>query len=215
MLCGQRNRPHHKPATALKKNAQSKRPKLTPEQKEVIYALSLPEQFRIVHIDSESGYAVYQHLLVDDQAPDYGQILAVAKAYARETDCWINPEMDQNVTKEAREKIYPGIKDRANPDLTTDKYGYIDVKSPHNKSNLVRNANTACAQWAIAVITDLGLRKEEISLEEINKFTERVFSPQNKNHLEEHNYTKSEVHWFIKGTLIKCNRSKRTDSFPT
>ncbi len=189
--------------------AKATHPKLTPAQKEAIYALALSAQFSILYIHPDSGFSVYQHLLVDTQAPDYWQIFEVAKAYAAETDCWINPETDQNVTKEVREKLYPGIEDRANPDLTTTKYGYIDVKSPHNKSNLVRNANMACAQWAIAVITDLGLRKEEISLEEINKFTERVFSPQNKNHLEEHNYTKSEVHWFIKGILIKCNRSKK------
>ena len=46
-----------------------------------------------MHIDTESGFAVYQHLLVDDRAPDYWQILAVAKAYAAETNCRINPEI--------------------------------------------------------------------------------------------------------------------------
>lgn len=97
--------------------AKSTRPKLTPAQKEAIYALSLS----------------------------------------------------------ARQKLYPGIKDNANPDLTTAKYGYIDVKSPHNKSNIVSNANSACTQGAIAVLTDLSLEKEEISIEELNKFSERVF----------------------------------------
>ena len=208
MLCGQWNRPHHKPATALKKNAQSKRPKLTPEQKEAIYALSLSEQFSIVHIDSESGYVVYQHLLVDNHAPDYWQILAVAKAYAAETDCWINPEMDQNTTKEAREKLYPGIEDNANPDLTTDKYGYIDVKSPHNKSNIVSNANHACRQGAIAVLTDFKL-KEELKHKMILQLTAKIFSEQNKSLLGELNYLKDEIHWFVKGRLLKYNRSKK------
>ena len=188
--------------------AKSTHPKLTPAQKEAIYALSLPEQFRIVHIDTESGFVVYQHQLVDETERDYRQVLAVAKAYAKETDCWINPiVMPQAVA--ARQKLYPGIEDNANPDLTTGKYGYIDVKSPRNKSNIVSNANSACFQGAIAVITDLGLDKEEISPEELNKFTERVFSKHNKNHLGNHNYTKPQVHWFIKGCLIKCNRPEK------
>lgn len=36
-----------------------RRSKLTPAQKEAIYALPLSEQFFIVHIDGESGYVVY------------------------------------------------------------------------------------------------------------------------------------------------------------
>ena len=211
MLCGQRNRPRHKPATALKKNAQSKRPKLTPEQKEAIYALSLPEQFRIVHIDTESGFVVYQHLLVDDQAPDYWQILAVAKAYAAETNCWINPEiMPQAVA--ARRKIYPDVKDKANPDLTTDKYGYIDVKSPHNKRNIVRNANLACSQGAIAVLTDL-MMNEELKHKMILQLTAKIFSELNRNRQGEPNYTQDQIHWFVKGKLLKYNRPEKHELF--
>ena len=188
--------------------AKSTRPRLTPAQKEAIYALSLPEQFRIVHIDTESGFVVYQHQLVDDQAPDYGQILAVAKAYAAETDCWINPEVNASAI-EARAKIYPNIEDNANPDLTTAKYGYIDVKSPHRKNNIVINANKACAQRAIAVLTDLELDKESLTIEEVQKFTDRIYSDHNRNHCGDSNYTQDEVHWFIKGILIKCNRPEK------
>ena len=207
MLCGQRNRPHHKPATALKKNAQSKRPKLTPEQKEANYALSLPEQFSIVHIDSESGYVVYQHLLVDDHAPDYWQILAVAKAYARETDCWINPEVNAGAVA-ARRKIYPGIEANANPDLTTDKYGYIDVKSPFSKSNIISNANDACKQGAIAMITDLCLN-EELSIYKAKSITFDIFFGRNIDKDGNPNYTQDAVHWFINGTLYKLNRPEK------
>ena len=184
------------------------RPKLTPAQKEAIYALSLPEQFRIVHIDTESGFVVYQHQLVDDRAPDYWQILAVAKAYARETDCWINPEMDQNAYEIGRRKLDPGITDKANPDLKTNKYGYIDVKSPHNKRNIVRNANLACTQGAIAVLTDL-MMDEELKHKMILQLTAKIISEQNKNHLGEFNYLKDEIHWFVKGNLLKYNRSKK------
>ncbi|MDE5544239.1 MAG: hypothetical protein K2I83_02370, partial [Bacteroidales bacterium] len=175
--------------------------KLSPAQKDAIYALPLSLQFRIVYMNVGSGCAVYQHILVDVGAPDYAQILAVAKAYAAETDCWINPEVDRRAVV-ARKKLFqdlPAHLSRSNPDLTTRKYGYIDVKSPLNKSNIVRNVNMACAQGAIAVITDLALEKEEISLEELNKFTERIFSEHNRNHLGGPNYIKQEVHWFIQG----------------
>ncbi|MCM1170441.1 MAG: hypothetical protein NC324_10955, partial [Bacteroides sp.] len=47
---------HRKPHT---------KPKLTAAQKEAIYALPLGKQFRIVHIDAGSGFAVYRHVLVD------------------------------------------------------------------------------------------------------------------------------------------------------
>lgn len=195
----------------MKHRVKSVRIKLSPTQKDAIYAQPLSLQFRIVYMDVVSGFAVYQHVLVDTEAPDYAQILAVAKAYAAETDCWINPEVDRRAV-EARKKLFPKLPahlSRSNPDLTTRKYGYIDVKSPLNKSNIVSNANHACKQGAIAVLTDLALEKEEISLEELNKFTERIFSEHNRNHLGGPNYTKQEVHWFIKGRLIKCNRSKK------
>ena len=187
--------------------AQSKRSKLTPEQKEAIYALSLSEQFSIVHIDSESGYVVYQHLLVDDHAPDYWQILAVAKAYAAETDCWINPIVNKSAG-EGRKRLYPGIGDNANPDLTTDKYGYIDVKSPFSKSNIISNANDACKQGAIAMITDLCLN-EELSIYKAKSITFDIFFGRNIDKDGNPNYTQDAVHWFINGTLYKLNRPEK------
>ena len=202
------NLPQHR--EHVKKNAKSLRSKLTPAQKEAIYALSLSEQFSIVHIDSESGYVVYQHLLVDDHAPDYWQILAVAKAYAVETDCWINPEVDRRAV-ESRKKLFPGLPDhlsRSNPDLTTDKYGYIDVKSPLNKSNIVSNANHACRQGATAVITDLCLN-EELSIYKAKSITFDIFFGRNIDKDGNPNYTQDAVHWFINGTLYKLNRPKK------
>ena len=181
-----------------------KRIKLTPTEKEAIYALPLLAQFCIVHIDMVSGFSVYQHRLVDTEAPDYTQILAVAKAYATENNCWINPEiMPQAVA--ARRKLYPGITDNANPDLTTDKYGYIDVKSPRSKNNIIRNANEACKQGAIVVITDLCLQ-ETLSVYKAKSITFDIFFGRNIDRNGEPNYTKDEVHWFINGTLYKLNR---------
>lgn len=187
--------------------------KLRPQQKETIYAPPPQKQFRIVHIDAESGLAVYQHVLANADAKDYRQMLAVAKAYAKETICWINPEVDKNAVT-ARARLFPAIKskkDFPNPDLTTERYGYIDVKSPWRKSIIISNANDACRQGAIAVITDLMLdaKKEEIVFEEVEKFSERIFSDRNVNRSGESNYTQQEVHWYIKETLLKCNRPEK------
>ena len=200
------NLPQHR--EHVKKNAKSLRSKLTPAQKEAIYALPLQEQFLTVYVHPESGHPVLQHRLVDTSANDYPQVRIVAEAYAAETPCTINPVIVANEPV-GRAKIFPGILARANPDLTTKEYGYIDVKSPLNKSNIVRNANDACKQGAIAVVTDLMLVNEEITGEEIEKFTKRIFSEQNIDHCKHHNYTPTEIHWFIKGYLIKCNKPEK------
>lgn len=188
----------------MKHRVKSVRIKLSPTQKDAIYAQPLSLQFRIVYMDVVSGFAVYQHVLVDTEAPDYAQILAVAKAYAAETNCWINPIVDKHSPK-GRRKLYPGIEDNANPDLKTEKYGYIDVKSPHNKSNIVSNANSACAQGAIAVLTDFYLR-DNLSIYKAKSITYDIFFGRNIDKNGNPNYTRDEVHWFINGTLYKLNR---------
>ncbi len=196
----------------MPRNERTQKPiriKRTPAEKEAVYAQPLDMQYEEVCVNIATRHRVLQHVLVDPTARDYRQVRAVAVAYTDECDCRINPVAVAN-EKVGRAKIYPGIKDNANPDLTTEKYGYIDVKSPQNKSNIVRNANSACQQGAIAVITDLILyiENEEITQEELAKFTARILSEQNRNQLGKPNYTKDEIHWFIKGTLIKCNRSE-------
>ncbi|MDE5544085.1 MAG: hypothetical protein K2I83_01580 [Bacteroidales bacterium] len=183
-----------------------KRIKLTPAEKEAIYALPLHMQYEVVCVNIATRHRVLQHILVDPAARDYKQVRAVAIAYTEECDCWINPVvMPQAVT--ARQKLYPGIEDNANPDLKTDKYGYIDVKSPSNKSNVVSNANLACRQGGIAVVTDL-LLKEVLKHKMILQLTAKIFSKQNKNHFGEPNYFKDEIHWFVNGKLLKYNRSE-------
>ncbi|MCM1041138.1 MAG: hypothetical protein NC396_01740 [Bacteroides sp.] len=190
---------HRKPHT---------KPKLTAAQKEAVYALPLSQQFRIVHIDPCSGQAVYQHELVDETARDYRQVLTVAKAYARETVCAINPEVKPQA-EAARQKIFPGIEGFVNPDLTVEKYGYVDVKSPLSKAKIVRNANAANKQHAIAAITDLALENGELTVTEVEKFTDRIFSSQNSDDSGALNYTMNEVHWYVKGVLLKCNRPEK------
>ena len=183
-----------------------KRIKLTPAEKEAIYALPLHMQYEVVCVNVATRHRVLQHILVDPAARDYKQVRDVAIAYTEECDCWINPIVDKNSPK-GRQKLYPGIEDNANPDLTTTKYGYIDVKSPFNKNNLVLNANHACKQGAIAVLTDLMLN-EDLKHKMILQLTDKIFSEQNRDHHGEPNYTQDQIHWFIKGHLIKYNRSE-------
>lgn len=181
--------------------------KRTPAEKEAIYALPLDVQYKIVCVNIATRCKVWQHVLVDPTARDYWQVRTVAIAYTEHCDCWINPVvMPQAVA--ARQKLYLGITDNANPDLTTDKYGYIDVKSPSSKSNIVSNANLASRQGGIAVITDL-LLKEELKHKMILQITAKIFSKQNQNHLGEPNYTQDQIHWFVNGKLLKYNRSEK------
>ena len=143
-------------------------------------------------------------MLVDPTARDYRQVRAVAIAYTEECDCWINPEvMPQAVA--ARQKLYPAITDNSNPDLAVETYGYVDVKSPQNKNKIVKNANAACKQNAIAVITDLAMN-EPLTLEKARAISFDVFSEHNRDMEGNPNYTKDEVHWFIEGVLYKLNR---------
>ena len=182
------------------------RMKRTPAEKEAIYALPLDVQYKIVCVNIATRCRVWQHVLVDPTARDYGQVRTVAIAYTEHCDCWINPIVDKN-SPNGRQKLYLGVADNANPDLTT-RYGYVDVKSPQIKNNIVINANRACRQDAIAVITDLEM-KEGLSMDEVTKFTARIFSDKNVDRIGNPNYTKNEVHWLINSRIIKCNRPKK------
>ena len=92
--------------------------------------------------------------------------------------------------------------------MTTEKHGYVDVKSPHRKNNIVRNVNDACKQGGIAVTTDLAM-DEKITVDEIRKFADRIFSEKNANQNGGQNYTKNAVHWYVDGVLHKCNRPEK------
>ena len=188
------------------------RVKLTPAQKEAVYARPLAEQYAVICVNIRTRCRVWQHVLVDPSARDYRQVKAVAIAYTEECDCWINPEVDQNAM-EARKKIFPGIEDNANPDLYTEKYGYIDVKSPLNKSNIVRNANSACRQSAIAVLTDWEI-KDTLTIYKAKSIAFDIFGERNIDREGKPNYTRDQVHWFIKGELYMLNRPKKKNSSP-
>ncbi|MDE7337866.1 MAG: hypothetical protein K2M92_01115, partial [Bacteroidales bacterium] len=185
--------------------------KRTPAEKEAIYALPLHMQYEVVCVNVATRHRVLQHILVDPTARDYKQVRAVAVAYTEECDCWINPVVVAN-ERVGRAKIYPDIKDSASPDLFTEKYGYLDVKSPLNKSNIIRNANLACSQGAIAVLTDFYL-PDTLSIYKAKSITFDIFFGRNIDKDGKPNYTKDEVHWFINGTLYKLNRPGKNESF--
>lgn len=183
---------------ALESCRESLNRKLGREEKEAIYALPLKQQFnKVVYTDRDSKYSVRQHCLVSETKEDYSQVLAAAKAYAKEANCQINPEV--NIKSAARQKLFPGITNNTNPDLRVEPYGWIEVKTPKSKGAIVVRANEAATQNSIVIITDIEIK--DISMKEVEKFTQRIFSDKH--------YTKDEVHWLIKGELIKCNRPRK------
>ena len=182
------------------------RMKRTPAEKEAIYALPFNMQYEIVCVNLATHCRVWKHVLVNPTARDYWQVYAVAIAYTEECDCWINPEVVPQA-ENGRKKLYPGITDNANPDLTT-RYGFVDVKSPESKNNIVSNANMACKQGGIVVITDLAM-KESLNMDDVDKSTARIFSDKNVDQTGKPNYTKNEVHWLVNGRIIKCNRPRK------
>ncbi len=86
--------------------------------------------------------------------------------------------------------------EKANPDLKVgDKW--VDVKSPFNTFNIVRNANQAAEQGSIACITDDHCI---ISSDGVEKFAERIFKSEY--------YTQDIVYFIIDGKPIKMQRPK-------
>lgn len=88
-----------------------------------------------IYTDYKSEKSVFQHKLVNVWKKGHPEVLSAAKQYAKECDCRINPEIHKDA-KEARVKPLPGINNNSNPDLYTEKYGYIDVKSPELSAQL-------------------------------------------------------------------------------
>ncbi|MCM1169744.1 MAG: hypothetical protein NC324_07395 [Bacteroides sp.] len=76
--------------------------------------------------------------------------------------------------------------------MTTGKYGYVDVKSPFSKSKIVKNANAASNQHAIAAITDLAL-DESLKHKLILQISAKIFSNRNTNLQGQPNYTQDRI----------------------
>lgn len=123
--------------------------KLSPEEKHNIYQKTLQEQFESVYT-SPSGHTVQKHLLKDIHEMDYNRVFDTAKLFASESDVRMIPNIHESETQ-IRQRL--GLQGKTNPDLFVGN-DFVDVKSPFNVKNMVRNANAAFSQGAYACITD-------------------------------------------------------------
>lgn len=169
--------------------------KIPPEDKDAILELPFDEQFTVEY-EGKKG-KVYQHLLHCTAGSDNSFVLDVAKAYAdSEGNCWINPVIRSD--SPFRASYYKNLPSdsRCNPDLTTESYGYIDVKSPKAMHNWGRNANHASReQFSCACLTNHRAEVDEAEILEVNK---NLW----KNGVYQHDF----IFWLIDGTLLKYKR---------
>lgn len=164
--------------------------KLTIEQKHAIYSLPINQQFEEVEKN------VFKHRLKAKDAEDYNRLLEVANVYAATGEkVWILPEIHK-IEVEIRQIL--GLKSETKtPDIKLANNGQlIDVKSPETYGNIIHNANKASAQGGIACITDHAERLT-LNLKQLEKLSMNI--------LKQEFYNKSEVHFYIEGTLYKYN----------
>lgn len=169
--------------------------KIPPEEINAILALPYDEQFTVKY-EGKKG-KVYQHLLHCTAGSDNSFVQDVAKAYAdSEGNCWINPII--RFDSPFRASYYKNLPagSRCNPDLTTESYGYVDVKSPEKEPKMARNAiNASKNQHSCACITD---HKLKISIKTAHRRTNLLFN--------DPNYSHDFIFWYIDGKLIKYKR---------
>jgi hypothetical protein len=97
------------------------------DYKREIYQRPLSEQYTEIH-RADGGGTVSRHLLVNEQASDYNDVLNVAKAFANEgKDVQMLPIIHQKDT-EARKKLFPNYKSKLHsPDLKVNE-AYWEVE---------------------------------------------------------------------------------------
>lgn len=166
------------------------------EAKRAIYGLPLNDQYD-VEGEFKKG-KLYRHLLVSKKAEDYNRVEDTAKLFAEKVgDCKMNPTIHKSET-EIRSKIYPGIESTANPDLDVKGVGFVDVKSPKDTGNVVRNAvHASHSQGSIACITD---HRMNVTRKEMDSLTSAVF--------RDNNYKHDTLYWVVKGKLYEYKRPK-------
>jgi SPP1 gp7 family putative phage head morphogenesis protein len=129
------------------------------EKYEVNKTLNKPrqEQFKTIFED-KSGGKVIEHLLAK-KSDDYPDILASAKALAKQGKiAEIMPEINEK-EKNIRKIIFPNLQSKSsNPDLKSGN-DYFDIKRPSAIKNFTANANKASKQGAIAIMTTSKLDK--------------------------------------------------------
>lgn len=153
------------------------------------------EQFNTV-FKSKKG-AVLEHQLIT-KSDDYKDILGVAKAYAKKGNiAEMLPEISER-EKTIRNVIFPNLQSKtSNPDLKIGNQ-YFDVKRPSAIKNILRNANKAFKQGAIAIISDSRLDKP---------LTDAIIQERAKDIFKNKNYKFNTVVFYKEGKLIVVNRT--------
>ena len=164
---------------------QKKEPTYSVEEKREIYARPIEEQIEKVEEN------IYRHLLKEKTSEDYERVLATARLYAKKEKVIIMAEIHKSEI-EARKKWGIKVKNK-NADIKLES-GWIDAKSPYDPRNIVRNANGASAQGAIACISDDFIT---INMDDLEKRALRIL----------HNgiYNQSEIHFKIGEKLYRYN----------
>ena len=177
--------------------------RISVEDVTTIINMPIDEQFHVVY-EGKKG-RVHQHKMVCSTREDYNRVLKVAKAFADMFgDCRINPEILEGAS-EARRIYYPDLPEdcKANPDLTT-KFGYIDVKSPHQNNNCCSNANHASKEQHSCVCLTDDLMK--IKRKQTEKISEYQIHERTNAIWESPDYHHNHIFWFIGGVLRKYDR---------
>lgn len=165
--------------------------KLTPQQKHEIYSMPLQKQFEKV------GKNIYRHKLKATDEEDYNKLLDVAKAYsASGMKVWLLPEVHKNEVGVRKLLSLPS--ETKTPDMMLNRSILVDVKSPESYRKIEHNANKASKQGGIACITNHSMHLVYSKLEALSK--------QILNNKE---YMKDEVHFYIDGTIYKYNSQGR------
>ena len=119
--------------------------KLTAQEKHNVYSRPIEQQFENV------AQNVQRHILKGTDEEDYERILKAAILYGKSNRVLIMPEIH---AKETEIRKILGVPNATKiPDLKVAN-GWVDVKSPKNYRNIMRNAHQASEQGAIACITD-------------------------------------------------------------
>ncbi|MCT4647581.1 MAG: phage head morphogenesis protein [Carboxylicivirga sp.] len=178
-----------------------RRSDLSEQQK--VYALPLNKQYK-THIRFKNGGKVEVHKLVkpnfNDPMDDFKDRMNFAIAHARDGHkVKVLPEIYKTDIK-ARAKLMPGLENsKSNPDFFLDNSTYADLKRPSAIKNITGNANSACKQGSVVVISDVRLDKK-LTEEIMQRRSKAIMSPKNDH------YAFDQMYFYADGKVKKYNR---------
>lgn len=142
---------------------------------------------------------VYEHLLVKKE-DDYAELKTIAKELAKNGKrTELLPEINEK-ERTLRSTVFPNYKKslKTNPDLRNGNE-YFDLKRPQSIRRILKNANKASNQGAIAIISDSFLDK---------KLTDRIMDERAKDIFKSKEYKMNTVVFKIGKKLIVYNRTR-------